>query len=102
MAYLVRACRPIRIFDFDEVLQGMWPISLGRVALVGVFDPDEIFQGLWPYRWGVSPLLGSLTLMKYFKACGLFGACRPIGILDPSEVLQGQRPVWGMSPYGDP
>ena len=27
--------------------------------------------------------------MKYFKACGLFGACRPGGILYHSEVLQG-------------
>jgi hypothetical protein len=39
MAYLVGACRPIGIFDPDEVLQGLWPISLVRVALVGIFDP---------------------------------------------------------------
>jgi hypothetical protein len=36
--------------------------------------------------------------MKYFKACGLFGACRPGGILDPGEVLQGLWPIWGGSP----
>ena len=75
---LSRACRPIGILDPDEVLQDLWPISLGRVAL-----------------------LGSLILMKYFKACGLFGACRPIGIFDPGEVLQGQWPIWGMSPWWD-
>jgi hypothetical protein len=31
--------------------------------------------------------------MKYFKACGLFGACRPVVILDPDEVLQGLWPI---------
>ena len=31
--------------------------------------------------------------MKYFKANGLFGAYRPIGIFDPDEVLQGQWPI---------
>jgi hypothetical protein len=82
---------------------------------IGIFDPFEVLQGLWPSRWGVSPywglwpfwstsrhvaislgrvaLLGSLTLLKYFKAyCHLIGACLPIGIFDPFEVLQGLWP----------
>ena len=37
--------------------------------------------------------MGSLVLMKYFKACGLFGACHPSGIFDPDEVLQGLWPI---------
>jgi hypothetical protein len=36
-------------------------------------------QGLWPWHWGVSPYLGSLILLKYFKAyVHTVGACRPI------------------------
>ena len=42
---------------------------------------------------GQVALLGSLILAKYFKACGLFGAGRPIGIFDPDEVLQGSWPI---------
>ena len=38
-------------------------------------------------------LLGSLILMKYFKAGGLFGACRPGGIFDSGEVLRGLWPI---------
>jgi hypothetical protein len=39
--------------------------------------------------------------VEYFKASGLFWPGRLSGILDPGEVLQGQWPVWGMSPYWD-
>jgi lipid-A-disaccharide synthase-like uncharacterized protein len=102
MAYLVGACRLTRIFDPDEVLQGMWPISW-HVALLGslilmkyfracglsrwgvlpnwIFNPDEVLQGLWPISLGRVALLGSLILMKYFKAYGLSR--------------------WGVSPYWD-
>jgi hypothetical protein len=33
-------------------------------------------------------LVGSLILVKYLKASGLFGACRPSGILDRDEIMK--------------